>query len=320
MFSGICFFFVDEMNEWMQYYDSWCEKLKNAAGISFPLVFKWHTEQIRKNWACEAEEFSENVTFVVNTLNQHHHYDLLIEFSQIIFKLVEKTDRVKLQLHLLINAGIACDKLSKKEEANLYYDNAAAIVEKNLADFDDELSRITGSLFFNRAKLLMDTDRNAASALLSRAVDFFKKANFKGGVARSLTMEALLMPEEKTHEKIKLFLEAAQWFEQENDINNQAMSYANVGLRLIQNNQSKMGFQYLQKALHLNLAHHNLFYLGYNYLMMAEAMVLTDDFLMAKHYLEFAETNLRGANIYTYQHRIDELRNIIKNSLVNHLN
>lgn len=296
------------MNESLEKFIVWCNKLEQASGISYPLVFSNSIEQIKQNWGKNNADFDLNVNLVLVALNNHHHHDLLIEYTEVIFAEVERGSNVNLKLRLLVETGVAGDKLGRAGAAAAIYEKAESIIRQNIQSFDAETSRIAGSLFYNKAKLLLERDKAAAIANLLEAIDMFEKGGYQGGIARCLNMRAFLMPIEENKERIKLFLKAAELFEEENDINSQAMAYANVGMRLVEDNEFVQGVKYLQKALELNFLNNNPFYIGYTYLMFAEAYKQNCEFNQAKSFLELADAHLSKAKVFTYHKKIEDMR------------
>lgn len=304
------------MSNSIEKFNVWCKKLEQSTGISYPLVFGNSVEQIKQNWGKSNADFDLNVNLVLIALNTHNHHDLLIEFTETIFLEVEQGSDFKLQLRMLVNAGVASDMLGRSGAAAAMYEKAENIARKNIQNFDVETNRIAGSLFYNKAKLLLEKDKPTTITLLLEAIEFFKKGEYKGGIARCMNMQAYLMPIEENEERIKLYLKAAELFEEENDINSQAMAFANVGMRLVENNEFEHGLKYIQKALELNFQNSNPFYIGCTYLMLSEAYLINSNFTQAKSFVELADIEFSKAKVFAYEKKIAALREQINSHLL----
>ncbi len=300
------------MNSTYSKFEEWCIKLEKATGVSYLIVFKNPLEQIKENWNKNSYETDVFINTVLEDLNTQNQHELIVEFVEIIFPYLQSGNNTKLLLSMLVNAGVASDKIGRSGAAAAMYQKAETIVYNANMVFDIEASRIAGSLFYNKAKLLLERDRVAAVQSLFEAIDYFKAGGYKGGIARCMNMHAYTMPKERNYERIDLYLKAADLFEEENDINSQAMAFANVGERLIENGDAAHGIQYIQKALELNKQNHNPFYLGYTYMMLAEAYCAMKDWAKAKEFTTAAEADLHKANILVYAKRLDAIKSIIE--------
>lgn len=297
----------------MKDFDLWCEALENKTPVSYPLIFKTSLRQINETWNNWNEQTFTNIKLVLALLNAHNHHDLVVKFIDIVFPIAEKYSDTRLLLDLLVNAGVANDKLGEKTLALKAFLRAEKIVESIHHTFDKETYNVVGSMYYNHAKLLIADDSIAAIQHLYMAIEYFEKGSFRGGIARCMNMQAFIMPKEENEARIALFLRAAKIFEEEKDINSHAMAYANVGERLIENGNTEHGLQYLQRALELNLQNKNPFYLGYNYMMLASASTKVGSWKMAKNYADLAQLEFEKSKVLTYMEQLSQIKFAIEN-------
>lgn len=300
----------------MKDFDLWCEALENKTPVSYPLIFKTPLRQINETWNNWNEQTFTNIKSVLALLNAHNHHDLVVKFIDIVFPIAEKYSDTRLLLDLLVNAGVANDKLGEKTLAVKAFLRAEKIVESIHHTFDKETYNVVGSMYYNHAKLLIADDSIDAIQYLYMAIEYFEKGSFRGGIARCMNMQAFIMPKEENEARIALFLRAAKIFEEEKDINSHAMAYANVGERLIENGNTEHGLQYLQRALELNLQNKNPFYLGYNYMMLASASTKVGSWKMAKNYTDLAQLEFEKSKVLTYMEQLNQIKLAIENKEV----
>lgn len=300
----------------MNDFNLWCEALENKTPVSYPLIFKAPLQQINKTWNNWSEQTFSNIKLVLALLNAHNHPDFVVTFIDKIFPIAEKHGNPKLLLDMLVNAGVANDKLGEKELAAKAFLKAEKIVNNIEQLLDTETYNIVGSNYYNHAKLLIADDSIAAIQYLYKAIEYFEKGNFRGGIARCMNMQAYIMPKQENEARIALFLKAAKIFEEENDINSHAMAFANVGERLIEDGNSEHGVQYLKKALELNLQNRNPFYLGYNYMMLASASTKTGNWESAQSYVELARIEFEKSKILTYMKQLNQIKLAVQNKEV----
>lgn len=300
----------------MNDFNLWCEALEKKTPVSYPLIFKAPLQQINKTWNNWSEQTFSNIKLVLALLNTHNHPDFVVTFIDKIFPIAEKHGNTKLLLDMLVNAGVANDKLGEKELAAKAFLKAEKIVNSMEQLLDTETCNIVGSNYYNHAKLLIADDSIAAMQYLYKAIEYFENGNFRGGLARCINMQAYIMPKQENEARIALFLKAAKIFEEENDINSHAMAFANVGERLIEDGNSEHGVQYLKKALELNLQNRNPFYLGYNYMMLASASTKTGNWESAQSYVELARIEFEKSKILTYMKQLNQIKLAVQNKEV----
>lgn len=288
-------------------FDDWCSQLAKDAGLSYPLVFNHHLQQIKHKWDVFDDEIAEPINSVMVLLLQHSHTAQLIDFTALMSNKMEDGKLLLLRLKMYVNCGIAYNMQNRLDDAEKMYHQAMALAQPKIAKPEQEDFNILGSIHYNFARLEVSRGKNV-DELLKSAIYFFSNGGYQPGLASALSLKAVLLPADATLERIELFLKAAEINKTEGLINDYAMRLANVGVEYINVDEFEKGLEYLNRALDINLENGSAHHLGMNYFMLAETMLQRDGAQSAQTYCKLAATEFNRANIKTYDTEIARLQ------------
>jgi tetratricopeptide (TPR) repeat protein len=297
-------------------FDDWCKLLAKETGLSYPLVFKPHLQQIKDKWNAFDDEIAEAINAVMVSLLQHGLTSQLIDFTELISAKMEDGKLLLLRLKMYVNCGIAFNMQNRLEESEKMYRQAIELAQPKIANPQQDDYNILASIHFNYARLEVSKGRKDIGELLKIAIDFFAKGGYQPGLASSLSLQAVLLPEDAYAERIDLFLEAAEINKELGMTNDYAMRLANVGVEFINLKDFEKGLEYLNRALDINLENGSPHHLGMNYYMLAEALFKRGDAHNAKTYCDNAIKEFDKANIKTYDAEIANLQAKIENQII----
>jgi len=297
-------------------FEDWCKELTKEAGLSYPLVFNPHLQQIKDKWSAFDDEIADSINSVMVSLLQHNLTSQLIDFTELISNKMEDGELLLLRLKMYVNCGIAFNMQNRLDEAEKIYQQAMDLAQPKIANPKSDDYNILASIHYNYARLLVSKGIKDVGELLKSAIDFFTKGGYQPGLASALSLQAVLLPADVSFERIKLFLKAAEINKSEGLANDYAMRLANVGVEFINLKEFEKGFEYLNRALDINLENGSAHHLGMNYYMLAEALLKRGDAPNAKTYCDLAMKEFHKANIKAYDAEIAKLLDEINKQII----